>query len=416
MNITRIETFPVALPLVAPFEIANARFAYMYYVVIKVSTDEGITGYGESIPAWEVTGETQFSVIDCISHLTDESKLGFTLLGRPVRRLEHVRDIMNALHARERAALFAGAPAAKAGLEQALLDIVGKTEGKSTYEVLGGRPRDVEFGHVLGIEPAAETLARARALIEGGVSKIKVKVGVEGAGGMSKYQRDVEVVLGIKRLIEDSKRQVALVADANQGFVTAARATAFLRAVEGCLDYIEQPILAGDYMGLCEIKGRCGVAIMADEALHSYRDAQVLVALDAVDLFNVKLMKCGGIFEALRIAGLARRHNKRVVLGSMLESQLGAVASIHAFFCDDIFEATESGFFTCLRANVGRGLSVRDRQIHVPDGPGNGIDVDEPELLRHLVKRQQSKTVESLLQLYSVQRRDRDARLPATAR
>jgi L-alanine-DL-glutamate epimerase-like enolase superfamily enzyme len=400
VKIRKIETFPVALELMLPFRHASTAFTHMHYVMIKIETDAGVTGYGESIPAWEVTGETQFSVIDCIHHLTEESKLGFSLIGQEVSTLQSVRDIMEILCPDDRVNIFWGAPSAKAGLEEALLDIAGKTQGKSIYELFGGKIRPVPFAHVLGIAPAKETIGRAKELLENGVHKLKLKIGIEKMDGLEDYQRDVEVILGIKNLIEKIKPGTKMVADANQGFITAEKTIAFLQKVPNCLEYLEQPVIAGDLLGMKKIKENCDVALMADESLHSYHDAKVLLELNAVDIFNVKLMKCGGMIEALKLADLARKNNKKVVLGSMLENQVGAIPSLHTFFCDDTIESTESGFFSVLRENIGSGLAIDGNFVKVPSGPGIGLDVDETDFKKHLITADHSEALRQILRLY----------------
>ena len=400
MKVSNIETFPVALELMQPFKIANASFTHMYYVMIKVETDDGVTGYGESSPAWEVTGETQFSVMDCIHHLTEEDKLGFNLIGQEVSNLQNVKDIMEILCPNNHVNIFWGAPSAKAGLEEALLDIVGKTQGKSIYELFGGKQKPVPFAHVLGIAPVKETLGQAKELLENGIDKIKLKIGVEKIDGLENYQRDVDVILGIKNLIETLNPGAKMVADANQGFITAEKTIAFLEKVPDCLEYLEQPVIAGDRLGMKQIKEHCDVTLMADESLHSYYDAKILLELNAVDVFNIKLMKCGGMIEALKLADLAKQNNKRVVLGSMMENQVGAIPSLHTFFCDDIFDSTESGFFNYLKTNIGSGLSLDGNFIKVPSGPGIGLDVDEGDFTKHLITANRSKALKHILNLY----------------
>lgn len=122
--------------------------------------------------------------------------------------------------------------------------------------------------------------------------------------------------------------------------------------------------------------------------------------MGAADFFNIKLMKCGGMIEALRIAQLARENNKKVVIGSMLENQIGAIPSLHAYFCDDTFESTESGFFNYLKANIGSGLSVEGNFVKAPDGQGIGLDVDEADFRKHLITTKQSKALKCILELY----------------
>lgn len=401
MKITSISTFPVALELRHPFRIAGASFTHMRYVMIAVATDEGLTGYGESAPAWDVTGETQCSVMECIDYLSESDKTGFSLIGRELATLEDVRTIMAVLSPDDGPAIFWGAPAAKAGLEEALLDIVGKIAGKPIYELFGGRQRTVPYAPVLGIAPVGATLAHARQLLESGFEKIKVKVGVRDHDGLENYRRDVDVVVGVRELIEKINPRAKLVADANQGFVTAATTIEFAAKTAGCLAYLEQPVLAGDLLGFKQIKEHCDVPLMADESLHSPDDARLLIELKAVDWFNVKLMKCGGMMSALKIAELARAHHIEVVIGSMLENQIGAIPSLHAYFCDDIFSSTESGFFSYLKANIGSGLSVEDGVIRTPSGPGIGLDVDEHDFQTYLIPPEGSKTIQRMLSLFA---------------
>ena len=400
MKIRDLQTFPVALALRRPFRIASASFTHLYYVIVRIETDDGAFGYGESIPAWEVTGETQFGVIDCLHHLTEGEKLGFSLIGQELSSLRDVERIMAALCPIDRVDLVRGAPAAKAGLEEAMLDLVARGHDQPIYELFGGSPRPVPFAPVLGIGPLDTTVERARRLLSEGIPKIKLKIGVDGVDGLPGHGRDVRVVRAIRELIAARFPGASLVADANQGFVTAERTLEFLRQVPDCLDYLEQPVLADDFLGMKKVKEHGGVRLMADESLCSYHDAKLLLALDAVDVFNVKLMKCGGMFQALRLAALAKEHGKRVILGSMLESQLGAIPSLHAFFADRTFESTESGFFDELAEQIGSGLSLDGTMIRVPKGPGTGIRVDEGDLRRHLVTRQRSRALDRVLDLY----------------
>lgn len=400
VKITSISTFPVALELRHPFRIAGASFTHMRYVMIAVATDDGLTGYGESAPAWDVTGETQCSVMECIDYLTEPDKTGFSLVGQELATLQDVRNIMAVLSPEDRPGIFWGAPAAKAGLEEALLDLAGKIAGKPVYELFGGRPRTVPYAPVLGIAPVGATLEHARELLDNGFEKIKVKVGVASCDGLENYQRDVDVVVGVRELIAKINPRARLVADANQGFITASKTIEFAKKTAGCLDYLEQPVLAGDLLGFKQIKEACDVPLMADESLHSHYDAQVLIELKAVDWFNVKLMKCGGMIGALKIAELARAHDIEVVIGSMLENQVGAIPSLHTYFCDDIFSSTESGFFSYLKANIGSGLSVDDGIINTPSGPGIGLDVDERDFRKHLIAPEGSKTIQRILSLF----------------
>ncbi len=137
MKITAIETIPIKLQMKEPFVIASVTNFDMYYVVVRVETDTGITGYGEATPAWEVTGETWQSVAACVDLFADGRLLGYSLIGREIGSLEAVREIMETIEPQHDIRLVYGNPSAIAALEQAMLDACGKAAGKPLYEMFG---------------------------------------------------------------------------------------------------------------------------------------------------------------------------------------------------------------------------------------------------------------------------------------
>ena len=97
MKITAVKNIPIKLQMKEPFVIASVTNFDMYYVIVKVETDTGVSGYGEATPAWEVTGETWQSVAACVDLFTDGSLLGYSLIGREIGSLEAVRAIMETI-------------------------------------------------------------------------------------------------------------------------------------------------------------------------------------------------------------------------------------------------------------------------------------------------------------------------------
>ncbi len=379
MKIKSIETFPVKLKFKEPFVISNVVNDDMFYVIVKVTMDNGLIGYGEAIPAWEVTGETQFGVIDVINHLLDEKRTGLNLIGHDVDSLDDVKNLMEII-----SKSVWGAPSAKAALEQSLLDAYGKFVEKPLYELFGGLNEKVESNGVIGIYPIEETLNRVEEMALKGVKVIKLKGGIRSEGD-DPFIRDIAVVRNSREIINRINPSIKLALDANQGYHCASDAVKVIKRMEGFLDWIEQPIIADDKLGFKTIKNICNVKLMADESVHNYNDAKLLLELKAVDLINVKLMKTGGIFEALRIAELAEKYGVPCQIGSMLESQLGISMGIHAFLSHRNFVSAELSSFSRLQKSLGDGVEKDEILISVTDTPGCGVVVREDEIHNYLV-------------------------------
>ena len=392
MKITRIDAFPVKLPFKEPFVIANAAFSDLFYVIVRLSTDCGIVGWGEAIPAWEVTGETQFGVIDAIHHFCEPHKTGVTLIGEEISSFEDVKALIGTMNPPDAPQVVWGAPSAKAAIEAAVLDAYGKRAGKPVYSLFGGRRMPIPVTHVIGIYGVEETLARVERAVATGAETIKLKVGTPEVGGLPGYERDIQVVRQSRALAGQRQASIRLVADANQGFITPEKTLAFVSEIEGCLDWLEQPILAGDRSGFREIREGCDIALMADESVHDIHDARLLLEWKAIDYLNLKFMKTGGMVEALRMADLAEDYGVPCQMGSMLENQIGCAICAHAFCCHGNIVTTELCSLGMLGETIGSGITVGEHHLELSDSPGIGIAVDEKEIRDHLVSEGDSMT------------------------
>jgi len=391
MKIRKIETFPIKLQLKEPFVIASVVNHDMFYVIVKLTTDNNIIGYGEAIPAWEVTGETQFSVIDVINHLCEPNKSSLNLIGEDISTYKKVSSLIEKISSKNQPAPIWGAPSAKAAIEEAILDAYGKFIEKPVYELFNGKNRPVPFNKVISIYPIEETLEKVKQELEKGVEIIKLKVGIKKIGDIDNYERDMQVIKEAKELIK-AKPEVKLVADANQGYIDADTTISILKQVEGCLDWLEQPVLADDKLAFKKIKEACDIKLMADESIHNYHDAELLLELGAVDYLNLKLMKTGGMISALGIADLAKKYNVKCQLGSMIENQIGTVICLHTFLSHDNFMGTELDSFLRLRQCIGKGVTTKESHLNIPDKPGIGLEVNDQEIIENLITEQDSIT------------------------
>jgi len=305
MGIQQIEVYPVTLRYKEPFRIAPGASIESHNVIVKIITDYNVIGWGESSPSERVTGETAETVIKTLD------KIAPKLIGHCPLRIENDIEIMDSIIKRN--------PAAKAAIDIALHDILGKTAHKPLFMLMGGYRTEVMTDITLSIKSPREMAEDAAKAVKNGFKALKVKVGVNPA-------EDIE---RIKLIREAAGSNVQIRIDANQGW-TAKQAIEILNKIDKFeIQFAEQPIPAEDIKGLKEVKRNSPIPIMADESVHSLEDALQLIQAEAVDLINIKLMKCGGILKGRKIAAVAEAAHIPCMVGCMGESEIGIAAGSH---------------------------------------------------------------------------------------
>ena len=305
MGIQQIEVYPVTLRYREPFRIAPGASIESRNVIVKIVTDYGVVGWGESSPSERVTGETAETVIKAID------KVAPKLIGMCPLRIEQNVELMDSI--------VEGNPAAKAAIDIALHDVLGKTARKPLFMLMGGYRTEVLTDITLSIKPPKEMAKDAVKAFKRGFKAIKVKVGVNP-------DEDVERVRLIREAVGEN---VQIRVDANQGW-TPKQAIEVLNKIERFnIQFAEQPVPAEDLKGLIEVKRRSPMPIMADESVRSSEDALRLIGVDAVDLINIKLMKSGGMSKARKIAAIAEAAGMPCMIGCMGESEIGIAAGAH---------------------------------------------------------------------------------------
>jgi L-alanine-DL-glutamate epimerase-like enolase superfamily enzyme len=363
MTISAIDVIPIRLPLREPFVIAYATYPDVLSVLVRVRTRDGAEGWGEATPDPNVTGETWGGVAETLRR-----DLAPVLLGRDARNREAA---MLALDAR-----VEGAPAAKAALDIALHDLVARSLGAPLWQILGGRAREaLQISRVISMgEPAAMAAAASRH-VAAGFSTVKVKVGDHDSP-----QLDVKRVAAVRDAVGPD---IAIKVDVNQGWRSPGVAIAAIRGMAPSLPlYIEQPVLWWDLEGLAEVRRQTGAAIMIDEGCHGPRDMLRAVALRACDLVNIKLMKTGGILNAIKLNAIAETAGVAAQVGTMVESSIASAAGLHAAIAMTNVRTVEMGGPLMVREDIGDVRTWYERdQVRVPDAPGLGIAVD-PDRVR----------------------------------
>jgi o-succinylbenzoate synthase len=306
-RIRRIEAFLISVPLKKTWEISLYRTETRNHAVVEVETESGVVGYGEVSPAPAFMGEDGKSIVKIIHYL-----LGPSLIGLDAFDLEALHQSMDrTLH---------GNGAAKAAIDIAFHDLLGKILNLPVFQILGGRVRkEVPLSWVVGMQSPEKAIEEARYYLGRGIKTIKVKIGGDP-------QKDLHKIRQIREKLGD---QFQLRVDANQGY-RADQAIKILRQMEDFnLESIEQPVPAYDIDGMKRVAEALDTPVMADESVFSLQDAFRVISSRSADIINIKVGKVGGLLPAKKIAALAESANIPCTIGSNLELGIGTSASLH---------------------------------------------------------------------------------------
>jgi len=333
----------------------------------------GVVGFAQIRPIspGHFVADTAHSVVAAIRDV-----YGPLLIGR---RLCDLEAIDGALTAR-----LAGNPAARAVLDIAIHDALGKALGVPAHALIGGLCQEtipLEWSVSLADDVAVMIAEARRAVEEFGVTVLCLK-----AAGQGGWRRDVENFEAVRRAVGDA---VVIGVDPNTGWTVPETIAAMAAMRKFGLGYVEQPVLRRDVRGLAEIRDKAaGVPVMADESLFTIQDAAELAAARAVDVFCIKLYKVGGLTPAQKIAAIAEACGIQLNCGGLaVASQIEAAASAH--FCAAVparrtFGAAE--FIFGVGGSVpdplvaDGAMVVKDGAVAVPLGPGLGLTLDEAAL------------------------------------
>ncbi|QNO13746.1 dipeptide epimerase [Alkalicella caledoniensis] len=359
MKITKVDIYPIRLPLIKPFVIAYDSYPNMPSIIIKIHTDNGKVGYGESVPDEHVTGESFFSTIALLKNNIIPKVIGLNPFD-----IEKIHQIMDKT--------VKNAPAAKAAIDIACYDIMGKASKQPLYNLIGGRYWDyLEIPHVLSIGEAKEMACEAKKAVENGFTTVKVKV------GDSDLCKDIDRIVSIRQAVG---RKIKLRIDANQGWVNSANALTVLKDIEDCnIDWIEQPILADDIRGHARIRQQIKIPLMIDEGLHGSKEMLEIINTEAADMINIKLMKCGGIYPALKLVHQAKMANMYCQVGSMVESCIASLAGAHLSLAQSNIISNEMVGPLMFSKDLGK-TDYQGNKLYLSKSPGLGVEINEEVL------------------------------------
>ncbi len=355
MKIIRARAWVENLALTRPYSIAYATFDHVQNLFVEIETENGLLGLGSGSPVEAITGETMAMAEAALAAHLEE-----VLIGRDCRQLRRI------LRGAEQ--VLAKTPAALATVDVALHDLYARRLGLPLVELLGREHERLPTSVTIGIKDStAEAVAEALEHVGGGFRILKLKTGLA-------WERDLETVAKVREAVGPGVR---LRVDANQGYDAAALGLFLAGAGPLGIEFVEQPLPPEQLevmRGLpAEVRARCA----ADENLHDPEDALHLAATpQPFGIYNIKLMKCGGIRPSLRIAGIAELAGVELMWGCMDESRISIAGALHAALaCPATRYLDLDGSFDLARDLVKGGFELEDGFLSTTDAPGLGVEL-----------------------------------------
>ena len=354
MKITDIELGMLRVPLKTPFKTALRTVDTVEDIVVLVRTDSGHTGHGEAPPTAVITGDTHGSIVEAI-----ERHIKPRLIGQDISNLNHICGLIQNSMERN--------TSAKAAVEIAVYDLWGQLHGAPLYQMLGGGDPVITTDITISVDHIDKMVADSIAAVERGFDSLKIKVGKD-------IGLDIERVKAIHAAVEG---RALLRLDANQGW-TAKQAVYAMHALEDAgvlLELLEQPVKAADIEGLKYVTERVHTPVMADESVFGPSQVFDLIQRRAADIINIKLMKTGGISNAVRVADIAALYGVQCMIGCMLESAIAVAAAVHLAVAkaDAITKVDLDGPSLSQFNPVHGGVVFNESEITITDAPGLGI-------------------------------------------
>lgn len=370
MKLVSATVYAIRLPFVESFAHSQKERAFSDSIIVKVCDESGAVGFGESAPRPYVTGETQASAMRHIA-----GTLWPSVARRPMELCSEAPGVVPEFvpDANLDGAISDGA--SRCALELAILDVALRLRNASLAHLLTPRTCSVTYSGVISAGSIASTARLARQMKLLGMRQVKIKV-----GGTD----DVERVRVVRDILGPS---VSIRVDANGGWTFDGAVATIRRLTTFGIACVEQPIARGTPSELAMLRRYVQVPIMADESLVTIADARRLIETNAVDYFNIRISKCGGIARSLNIARLAQKAGVRVQIGNQVgETAILSAAGRHLAASLRKVDFVEGSYGTMLLAEDVTSDPIRfghRGEAAVLSGLGLGVRVIEDRIRKY---------------------------------
>jgi L-alanine-DL-glutamate epimerase-like enolase superfamily enzyme len=261
---------------------------------------------------------------------------------------------------------FPKTPAARAALDIALHDVFTKYLGVPLVKFLGQKIKTLPTSNTIGIKNVEETVKEAGEYIKAGFKVLKIKLGKD-------LTEDIERLVKVR---EKYGKEIVIRIDANQGYTVNQTIEFYKKTIPLNIELIEQPLPAKSVQEMKALPDEIKKLVAADESLISPKDAIELIKPPrAAAIFNIKLMKCGGVSQGLKIADIALHEGIDLFWGCNDESIVSITAALHAAFaCSNTKYIDLDGSLDLGRDEVSGGFILKDGYMTCSDKPGLGVE------------------------------------------
>ncbi|SHE69494.1 dipeptide epimerase [Caloramator proteoclasticus] len=353
MKIIGVDIKTLEVPLEKPFKTALREVTTLKTYIIELYTDDGNIGYGEAASTPVITGDLEGNIKDAVFNYIFPS-----IKGMDVEEIENIMYRINKCLIKN--------TSAKAAVDMAVYDLFAKMCKKPLYVILGGARTEVETDITVSVKEPKDMAEDAEEYVSRGFNTLKIKVGIDS-------ELDIKRVKAIRDVVP---KDINIRLDANQGW-SAKEAVRTIRKMEDMgldIELIEQPVPYYDIEGLKYVTDNTYIPIMADESLFSLQDAVRLLSNRACDILNIKLMKCGGLYNAQKILSIAEAYGVECMIGSMMESSVG-ITFAASLACGRLgINKVDLDAALLLKENrVDEGIEYHKNIIKMSKGVGSGI-------------------------------------------
>jgi L-Ala-D/L-Glu epimerase len=367
VKIVKVEAIPFAIPYRKPLRFASGEVHVADHVLVRVQTDDGVVGAAEAPPRPYTYGETQESIVAVVDKLFAPQLTGLTLLERETVHARMDRTVGN--------------PAAKAAIDMAIWDALGRTLGLSVSQLLGGWTDRMRVCHMVGFSSDAEMVAEAERLRDQlGIRTFKVKVG----------RRPIELDIGACRALRTALGpDVELYVDGNRGWTHAEAARALDAMADLDLTLAEELSPADDVLGRRWLTARTTVPTVADESASSPADVTRELLGGSATMISIKTARTG-FTTSQRVLHQCEGLGVEVVMGNQIDGQIGTACAVTfgAAHRSTSRRAGElSNFLDMSDDLLTEPLEISGGELAVRPGPGVGIQLDADKLAHYRTDR-----------------------------
>lgn len=352
MKINDIKIGKIDLPLIKTYKKSHRIINTPEEIVIKMISDTGEIGIGSAVATAKITGDTEGSIVGAINLIKP------LLIGREIDNIEGLMKVVDKS--------IANNTSAKAAIDMAAYDLFCKKYGMPLYKFFGGYRTTLITDITIDFANLEEMVTSSLEAIMNGYTNLKIRVGPD-------VDDALERIKAVKKAV---RKGIKIRVDVNQNW-RPKEAVRTIRKMEDMgldIEFVEQPVKAWDLDGLKYVTDNVETEILADEAVFGPPEAFKIIQNRAADLINIKLMKCGGFHNAIKICNMAETMGIRCMMGCMLESKIGITAAASlAVAKRNMTKADLDTMLLFSEDSIVGGALFKKNEITISDEPGLGI-------------------------------------------